>query len=392
MQDSHHTHGIHVLDIRSPDASRQLADQISRGLDAPLNKKILPSMILYDEAGLLLYDKFSTESPEFYLFRDVVEVLKVHADEIVQTMHNHSGNAVVSGEVIIDLGAGSLRKTTYLLRALSDMVPASLLLPPVTFYALDLDGNELRRALNDVHNSDVGPSLSGKVETKGLWGTYADCFEFIMAGEVGSSGKEDGSAPLSQVTTGTDTTSIAPSNQPPIHFLLLGSIEAFYRGDDSQFLRSLPLRPGDTLLLGLSHALEHNDLAHAYKDTNGYCRAFAMNGLNSAGNALGNPSLFDKNNWDHTNTYNEERCCFEGFYKCLRSHEIYIGAYNQTVQFLEGELVQVSVSSRYSETDTHRLFNDGQLRPIQRWVDNANRHSHWLLERSPNAAEHRSST
>ncbi|KAL4076337.1 histidine-specific methyltransferase [Scleroderma yunnanense] len=389
VQMSQRNHEMHVLDIRPTDASRQLADQISRGLDAPFNKKTLPTVILYDEVGLLLYDKFSAEAPEYYHFGAELEILKGHADEIVRKMHKHTGNTTVPGEAVIELGAGSLRKTVHFLRALSDIVPTSSPVPPVTFYALDLDGNELRRALSEVHNSDIGPSLSGKVETRGLWGTYENGFEFIKAGRLGSSRKVNGSS-LSQANSGADITSTTSLGQPPTHFLFLGgSIGNFYRGDDSQLLRSLPLQPGDTLLLGLTHTIEQDDdPAHTYKDTNGYCQAFTMNGLNAAGNILGSPGLFDQNNWEFTNIHSEEKCRFEGFYKCLRSHEIYIGAYNQTVQFLEGELLQISVSANYSESDTYRLFNDGQLRPIQRWVDSSHRHSLWLLERSTTAVEH----
>ncbi|KAL4074657.1 histidine-specific methyltransferase [Scleroderma yunnanense] len=389
MEVSQRNHEIDVLDIRPTDASRQLADQIAKGLDAPFNKKTLPSVILYDEVGLLLYDKFSAESPEYYHFAAELEILKGHADEIVRAMHKHTGNTIVPGEAIIELGAGSLRKTVHFLRALFDMVPTSLPVAPVTFYALDLDGNELGRTLSEVHSSDIGPSLSGKVATKGLWGTYENGFSFINAGGLVGSRKVDGSS-LSQATPEVDITSTAPLSRPPIHFLFLGgTIGSLYRGDDSQLLRSLPLQPGDTLLLALTHPTKQDaDLVHPYEDANGYCQAFALNGLSAAGNALGIPGLFDQGNWKFINIYKEEKRYFEGFYKCLRPHEICIPAYNQTVQFLEGELLQISVSANYSESDAYSLFNDGQMQPIQRWVDSTDRHSLWLLERSTNAAEH----
>jgi len=106
MQEPRSNHEIHILDVRSQDAARQLADQIVKGLDAPFNEKTLPNRIQYDEVGLLLYDKFSSETPEYYLFGLEMEILKAHGNEIVQLMHNHTGNAIVPGETIIELGAG----------------------------------------------------------------------------------------------------------------------------------------------------------------------------------------------------------------------------------------------------------------------------------------------
>ena len=106
MQEPRPNREIHILDIRFQDAAHQLADQIVKGLDAPFNEKTLPNRIQYDEVGLLLYDKFSSETPEYYLFGLEMEILKAHRDEIVQVMHSHSENAIVPGEAIIELGAG----------------------------------------------------------------------------------------------------------------------------------------------------------------------------------------------------------------------------------------------------------------------------------------------
>lgn len=181
------------------------------------------------------------------------------------------------------------------------MVPSPLPVPPVTYFPLDLDGNELRRALDEVHSSDIGPSLSGKVETKGLWGTYENGFEFIASGGLGSFGKGDG-----VVSQGTSTTFLT---QPPIHYLFLGgTIGSFYRGDDSQFLRSIPLRSGDKLLLSVGHMHERGNLDNAYKDVNGYSKAFAMNGLTVTSNTLGSPGLFNHDDWTYDYIQNEEKC------------------------------------------------------------------------------------
>lgn len=173
--------------------------------------------------------------------------------------------------------------------------------------------------------SAVGTALAGKVATKGLLGTYENGLNFIANGGLPVTGK--GGEALQTLLensehhhNGLDTTASAcaipesspsthlPPERPPIHLLFLGSsIGNFARGEDSQFLRSLPLRPGsgDTLLLGLSHHNTREEIELAYNDVKGHTRAFIMNGLRSAGEALSDPDLFSTNNWEYINAYNE---------------------------------------------------------------------------------------
>jgi len=51
--------------------------------------------------------------------------------------------------------------------------------PPITYYALDLEQRELERALDEISNPEVGKCLYGKVDIKGLRGTYDDGLKFI---------------------------------------------------------------------------------------------------------------------------------------------------------------------------------------------------------------------
>jgi L-histidine Nalpha-methyltransferase / hercynylcysteine S-oxide synthase len=83
----------------------QLHDDTISGLSRPTGQKSLPTMLLYDQRGLRLYDDITTEAPEYYLFGAEEEILKSHAVDIVRTMH--AGTAgVVPGEVVLELGSG----------------------------------------------------------------------------------------------------------------------------------------------------------------------------------------------------------------------------------------------------------------------------------------------
>ena len=81
-----------------------VVSQIVGGLMSPTDQKHLPTMILYNERGLRLYDDITTQAPEYYLFGAEEEILMNKADEIVRAMHQ--GEDVSSDEVVLELGAG----------------------------------------------------------------------------------------------------------------------------------------------------------------------------------------------------------------------------------------------------------------------------------------------
>jgi hypothetical protein len=210
------------------------------------------------------------------------------------------------------------------------MVPKASRPAPITYYALDLEERELQRTLSEITMSDVGKTLEGKVDTKGLWGTYDDGLKFVEAGglqphnvatrisvvsaapyKVAATGDV---SPISSTSSRSNTTasdmtppSTPDAAQPPLHILFLGSsLGNFCRSEGADFLRSLPLRPGsgDTLLIGMDHDNDKALIEEAYNDRKGYTKRFIMNGLRAAGKALGNENMFDENQWDYVNNYN----------------------------------------------------------------------------------------
>lgn len=235
-----------------------------------------------------------------------------------------------------------MRKTSHLLLGLSRLVAAPSALAPITYYALDLEERELERSLTQIAMSDLGKALRGKVDTKGMWGTYEGGLRFIEEGGLqcrpavegistttttsGSGSNEydlspGDSSPISSNASASDATEVEPSPlttpdsvRPPLHVFFLGSsLGNFSRTEGADFLRSLPLLPGsgDTLLLGMDHDNDKELIELAYDDPKGYTRKFIMNGLHAAGRVLGDENMFDENKWDYVNTYNTQERSIE---------------------------------------------------------------------------------
>jgi len=90
----------HIIDIRKDGALTPLTDQIRSGLK-PENdgEKRLPTLLLYDEQGLKLFEKI-TYLEEYYPTGHEIEVLERYADHIADRI------ALKPGSMIVELGSG----------------------------------------------------------------------------------------------------------------------------------------------------------------------------------------------------------------------------------------------------------------------------------------------
>lgn len=94
-----------IVHLHTDALESAISQQIVDGLMRPAGEKYMPTMLLYDERGLRLYDDITTEASEYYLFGAEEEILKNKADEIVRAMH-HGDREVSTDEVVLELGAG----------------------------------------------------------------------------------------------------------------------------------------------------------------------------------------------------------------------------------------------------------------------------------------------
>lgn len=87
-----------IIDIRYETDEGSILDDMLKGLHVKDGEeKRLPTLLLYDEAGLRLFEKI-TYLEEYYLTNAEIEVLMRYADRIAQRIQ--------PGSIIVELGSG----------------------------------------------------------------------------------------------------------------------------------------------------------------------------------------------------------------------------------------------------------------------------------------------
>src|SRR5882762_2260937 len=87
---------------------------------------------------------------------------------------------------------------------------------PITYYALDLEERELSRTLEQLSASSTGSELKGKVETRGMWGTYDGGLKFIDEGGLQGSDISQPAVPAATEHTRTQAVCTSTSgNRSP---------------------------------------------------------------------------------------------------------------------------------------------------------------------------------
>ncbi|KAK0557560.1 hypothetical protein OC846_000348 [Tilletia horrida] len=410
-----------IITMLSPPAK----NIISPGDNAFSYSRQLPVTILYDERGLKIYDRLIDEAHEYYLFNAELQILKDHSVSIAKRIldrHQHQHNQVppqqdedrrhgqrdsrkiatekdvwgsskvgvhnngVNGEVslrngaftdrgsapanrtapaaLIELGAGSLRKTVHLLRAFghvwgqqaaspdqtisSSSSPPTNPTQPLKYYALDLSRAELDRTLGELAEQEGGQErdgLDGKSESvlydgtvsiNGIWSDYGAGLKFIG---------ENGLAPRSPAQNATQQ----GAEEGKRIFLWLGSSIGNFspRSGAACFLRdtlcdgnrpeadaSPAMRPGDYMLIGIDRRNDPATIARAYHDSLGITKEFILNGLLNADRVLranteldGEAhagSVIDVRKFAYHDRYAEPEGRHESYYRSLERQTIRI--------------------------------------------------------------------
>ncbi|KAI6126611.1 histidine-specific methyltransferase [Pisolithus sp. B1] len=289
---------IPIIDIRSTARSVTVATledgirvDVLAGLSKPYNEKELPGLLLYNEEGLRLFEQI-TYQPDYYLTGLEIDILSRHAHQIA--------NSIPNGAILLELGAGALRKTALILDALETQEK------DVTYFALDLDKPELLRTLAELNGRYTHVSLAG------LWGTY-----------------DDGCTWLKQI-----------NDRPRIILWLGSSVE-----EAGQFIRTFGdvLAPRDRFIIAIDSRYHKVDsIRAAYNDRAGVTRRFALNALNNV-NDLFNVDVVDVSCFDYNPYYNEILGRNEAYFRCRKETQVRVPS-ETPILIHEGEYIRFGFS------------------------------------------------
>lgn len=300
---------------------------------------------------------------------------------------NHSTGSV------IELGAGSLKKTSVLLRALSNLIKKDSS-QKVNYYALDLEYGQLVSTLNALVESEsdsVTQSLAGeegKILAKGICASYDDAMPYLKSGQL----DEDVSV---------------VHDEPKVILFLGSSIGNYSRPDAKEFLKKISndaMSVGDSMIIGID---SNNDVARierAYNDTQGVTREFILNGVDHVGRLLNESEAIEgetlrREDFEYVSRYNKREgrhevgcrmmsfaalpvscinvaeslshgytLCTQAYLKSKRDITLSL-AEGEPIHFSANELIAIERSYKYTTQEALELFASAGLRLVSKWTD-----------------------
>ena len=314
-------HARAVAPVKPSPPTRMLED-VRWGLSQP--QKQLPSKYLYDTRGSELFEAI-TELPEYYPTRTETGLLKTPVSGWVTEMAPAS---------LVELGAGSARKTRILLAAMAHRAPER------TYAPVDVAGDFLRATAESLRVED--PSLDVRPQVR-------------------------------DITRGLDFVGDLPG---PVLFALLGSTMGNFvgktadqllanvrsaMGESDLFLLGADLRPGER------KSIER--LEAAYNDAQGVTAKFNLNMLRALNRDAG--TNFDLAAFRHQAFYNEPAGQIEMHLVAESAQEVRIPG-GGVARIGAGESIRTELSCKYDRQVLTRMLESARLE-ILRWCTDEDR-------------------
>ncbi len=297
-------------------APSTMGDEISAGLRG--DPKTLPSKYFYDARGSLLFERI-TELAEYYPTRTEQALLDRHAGELMRR---------ISPRELVELGSGSAKKTTTLIRAA--LAHGSLR----EYVTLEVSEEIARRSARRI--ADEFPGLAVRA-------VVAD-FEHHLGRLPGAEGRL---------------------------VAFLGSTIGNFEHDDAvAFLCGVAglLGPDGRFLLGTDRVKDPEVLHAAYNDSEGVTAEFNLNVLNVVNLHL--EGDFDPCNFEHVAFWNAERERIEMHLRARRAHTVRLKTIDLEVTFAAGELMRTEISQKYTPGSVTELLTAAGLR-LEDWLTDA---------------------
>jgi L-histidine N-alpha-methyltransferase len=301
---------VHVDESGSLDS---MAQEIREGLAR--SPKQLPCKYFYDERGSLLFERI-TELPEYYLTRAERALLEHRAAEIA---------GLALPEDLVELGAGSARKTRLLIEAA-------------------LAHGSLRRFLLVDVALEAAEQAAGEIAAR-----YPQLNVHAVVGDFENH--------LPRVPRG---------GRRMVAFL--GSTIGNFTEDeavDFLFKAGALLEQGDWLLLGTDLVKDVGTMEAAYNDSQGVTAQFNGNILNVINRCLGGD--FDPDAFEHVAYYSERDSRIEVYLRPRKEQRVHLAQIGLDVTIDAGEKMRTEVSCKYTRESVERLLTRAGLK-LEHWI------------------------
>ncbi|HVU51705.1 MAG TPA: L-histidine N(alpha)-methyltransferase [Polyangia bacterium] len=302
-----------------------VARAVREGLLA--SPKRLPPWLLYDDAGSALFDEI-TRLPEYYLTRTEHAILDENADAIVGAARPPGAAAGPSLSLsLVELGAGSARKTRHVIEA-ALRAQERVLYVPVDVSPAALAAAE--RHLADVEGLTFCPVVARYPDELG-WLSAVPGRRLVMF--LGSN---------------------IGNYEPPEAAALLRAV-------------SDVLRPGDSVLVGADLRKDPAIILPAYDDAAGVSERFNLNLLERINRELG--GAFDARLFRHVARWNDAASRVELSLESRARQAVPIRGLDLTARFEAGELMHMENSYKLTVPRLEALFRAARLEPARTFTD-----------------------
>ena len=282
--------------------------------------KTLPCRFFYDAIGSRLFEKIC-EQPEYYPTRTEDEILRDHADAMVEGW--------IRDPVMIELGSGSSTKTRRLIAA------ALRAYGGLHYVPIDVSPTILEESATALVRHFPG------LEVTGFAASYRDALDTVGDRFPG-----------------------------PKLFVFLGSSLGNYEADEAVDLLAQVARgmdPSDRLLLGTDLDKESTILEAAYDDAEGVTARFNLNILARINRELG--GRFDLAQFDHRAIHRGDRGRVELHLVSRCDQDVPIVGAGITARFASGESIHTESSHKYTEEILRSLAARAGFEEEAAWTD-----------------------
>jgi dimethylhistidine N-methyltransferase len=306
-----------MTSFRNPALLSPIAEEVEQGLGS--QPKRLPPKLFYDAEGSRLFEQI-TETPEYYPTRTERCIFQHCAPEMVSQA---GGNLT-----LVELGAGSARKTRLLIEAI---LRRQLRL---AFYPMDVSPAALREAVARLNGDFPG------LHVEPILADYSR-----------------------EIPTLLDL-----SGRKLVLFLgsTIGNLESDEARDFLSRLRQ-SLAPGDALLAGFDMRKDAAILHAAYNDRQGVTERFNKNLLARINRELG--GQFDLDTFTHVAFWNRRMSRIEMHLESRVEQDVWIQDLGRAFHFARGERIHTENSYKFTRSGIATLLRRSGLRLQKTWTD-----------------------